>query len=258
MRCVTMPASNPGSRGVPMDAILDLVRESQRLVVFTGAGVSTLSGLPDFRGEDGIYRQIDGSRVFDIGVFHQDPAFFYAHGADLVYGLDGCEPSLVHRECARLEAAGKLLGVVTQNIDMLHQRAGSEAVVELHGSPATHTCVGCGRVQGYAWAQERVRTGDLPRCPTCREVLKPDITFFGEMLPPGALEQAAAWAAEADVLLVLGSTLLVQPAASIPMITARSGGELVIVNRDPTPLDHLAVARHGDLATLFERIATEI
>jgi NAD-dependent deacetylase len=240
-----------------MDDILDLVRESRRLVVFTGAGVSTLSGLPDFRGEDGIYRQIDGARVFDIEVFLEDPGFFFTHGADLVYGLDGCEPSLVHRECARLEAAGKVLGVVTQNIDMLHQRAGSENVIELHGSPWTHSCVQCGAVRDYAWAHDQVVQQRIPRCPECGGVVKPDITFFGEMLPAGALELAAAWAAEADLMVVLGSSLLVQPAASIPLLTARSGGDLVIVNRDPTPYDHLARARHHDLASLFTRIAAE-
>lgn len=241
-----------------MDEILTLLRDSRRAVVFTGAGVSTLSGLPDFRGEDGIYRQIDGARVFDIDVFHEDPGFFYRHGADLVYGLGDCEPSLVHRQCARLESGGKLLGIVTQNIDMLHQRAGSETVVELHGSPATHSCLGCGVQQDYAWARSQVHAGTVPRCPFCGEVVKPDITFFGEMLPSGALEQAAQWAAAADLMLVLGSSLVVQPAASIPLITARTGGKLVIVNREPTPLDHLADARHDDLATLFTRVAAEI
>jgi NAD-dependent deacetylase len=241
-----------------LDAIIELIQTSQRIVVFTGAGVSTLSGLPDFRGENGIYRQVDGARVFDIGQFHHDPSFFYRHGADLVYGLADCEPSLVHRECARLEAAGKVRGVITQNIDMLHQRAGSEAVVELHGSPATHTCLECGLVHEYGWVRGCVLAGEVPHCRQCGHVVKPDITFFGEMLPPGALETAADWAADADLMLALGSTLVVQPAASIPQLAVRAGASLVIVNRDPTPLDHLAQARHDDLATLFERIAREI
>ena len=240
-----------------MDDIIHLLEVRRRIVVFTGAGVSTLSGLPDFRGEDGLYKQLDGSMVFDLAEFVRDPGCCYTHGADLVYSLGEYDPGLVHTECARLEAAGKIVGVVTQNIDMLHQRAGSENVVELHGSPWTHSCLQCGAVRDYAWAHDQVAQQRIPRCPACGGVVKPDITFFGEMLPAGALELAGAWAAEADLVLVLGSSLLVQPAASIPLLTVRSGGDLVIVNRDPTPYDHLARARHHDLGSLFARIAAE-
>ncbi|MEZ4386795.1 MAG: Sir2 family NAD-dependent protein deacetylase [Candidatus Krumholzibacteriia bacterium] len=241
-----------------MDQLIALLKESRRLVVFSGAGVSTLSGLPDFRGEHGVSKELDGDLVFDLAVFHRDPRIFYSGAADLVYGLADHEPSLVHRECARLEATGKLMGVITQNIDMLHQRAGSERVVELHGSPAVHACLACGRPHDYAWAAAWVRRGEVPRCESCGGVVKPAITFFGEMLPPGALETAAAWAADADLVLVLGSSLVVQPAASLPLVTLRAGGRLAIVNREPTPLDHLAAARHHDLQEVFTRIAAEV
>jgi NAD-dependent deacetylase len=238
-----------------VEELLDLWRRRHHVVAFTGAGVSTLSGIPDFRGPDGIYRQIDGDLVFDLAVFQRDPAVFFTHGRDLVYGAAAAEPSLVHAECARLEACGRLAAVVTQNIDMLHGRAGSRHVIELHGSPAWHTCLGCGRQVTFAAVRARVAAGGVPRCDDCRGVLKPDITFFGEMLPDGALEAALAEAARCDLMLVLGSSLLVQPAASVPLAAVRSGADLVIVNRDPTPLDRHATLRHDDLATVFGAIS---
>jgi len=241
-----------------MQQLIDLLRASRRAVAFTGAGVSTLSGLPDFRGDQGLYKQIDGDFVFDLEVFCREPAVFFTHGRDLVYGAADHAPSLVHTECARLEHAGRLAGVVTQNIDMLHQRAGSRTVVELHGSPAWHTCIGCGRRYEFAWARERVERGEIPRCADCGGVAKPDITFFGELLPDGALERACDLAGAADVMLVLGSSLVVQPAASIPLVTRRTGGKLVIVNKGETPLDRYAALRYDALVAVFTRIAAEI
>jgi len=238
-----------------MDHLLDLWRNSLHPVAFTGAGVSTLSGIPDFRGPDGIYRQIDGELVFDLAVFQRDPALFYTHGRDLVYGAADHAPSLVHTECARLEAAGRLAAVITQNIDLLHRRAGSQRVIELHGSPAWHTCLACGRQYPFAWAREKVATAGVPRCADCRGVVKPDITFFGEMLPEGALEAAFAEATACDLMLVLGSSLLVQPAASVPLAAAQAGARLVIVNRDATPLDRLADLRYDDLQAVFAAVA---
>ncbi|MDY0109666.1 MAG: Sir2 family NAD-dependent protein deacetylase [Candidatus Krumholzibacteria bacterium] len=238
-----------------METLLDLLRASRCTVVFSGAGVSTLSGLPDFRGEHGLNKRIDGNLVFDIAVFRREPAFFYTHGRDLVYGLVDHEPSLVHRECARLEQAGRVAAVVTQNIDMLHQRAGSRRVIELHGSPATHSCLDCGRSYPFAWARTQVQAGEVPTCVECGAVVKPDITFFGEPLPAGAFEEAWKLAAAADLMLVLGSTLLVQPAAQIPLVTHHHGGRLVIVNRGPTPLDSLAALRLDDLTEVFTGIA---
>lgn len=238
------------TRNDPAD-LAAMLQEAASAVVFTGAGVSTLSGIPDFRGPDGLYRQMDADRIFALSAFHEDPSFFYGHARDFIYGLDDHEPSLVHRSCARWEAEGRLRGIVTQNIDMLHGRAGSRSVVELHGSPSRHTCLGCGAAADYADVAPRARRGLVPFCSGCGGVYKPDITFFGEMLPAGALETAGAWAAEADLMLVLGSSLLVQPAGSLPMVTVRAGGRLAIVNGEPTPCDRHAAWRGDDLATVF-------
>ena len=238
-----------------MEPLIDLLRTSRRTVVFTGAGVSTLCGLPDFRGEHGFFKQVDGYRVFDLEVFQTDPAFFYTHARDLVYGLDAYEPGPVHTECARLERAGLVAAVITQNIDMLHQRAGSQTVIELHGSPARHSCLACGQGHDYAWACQQVRSGVLPRCARCGGAVKPDITFFGEPLPAGALAEAFALAAGAELMLVLGSSLVVQPAATVPLVTLRHGGKLVIVNKGETPLDRHADLLLDDLASVFAHIA---
>lgn len=234
--------------------IVDMLREARRAVVFSGAGVSTLCGIPDFRGPDGLYQRIDADRIFALDGFLDDPSFYYENARDFIYTMGDVEPGPAHLLCADLERRGLVRGVVTQNIDMLHQRAGSRHVVELHGSPERHVCLGCGAAESFAAVVPVVRAGDLPRCPACDQVLKPAVTFFGEMLPAGALETAEAWAAEADLMLVLGSSLLVQPAAQVPLHTLRAGGRLAIVNRDPTPLDDLADWRGDDLQTFCDHL----
>ena len=238
-----------------MPALLDLIQSAEKIAVFTGAGISTLCGIPDFRGPQGIYQQFDADRIFGLDQFHADPGFFYRHAKDFIYGLQDREPGLVHEICANLEAAGRVRGVITQNIDMLHQRAGSRKVIELHGSPATHTCGQCGRQTTFERVAPVVKADRLPECSGCGTVVKPDITFFGEMLPAGALEEAFDLAAGVDLLLVLGSSLVVQPAASVPVATLGSGGNLAIVNLDPTPLDDHAVGLFRDLETEFRILA---
>mgnify|MGYP001814993581 CR=1 FL=1 len=251
-----MPGAGDNSGDVHELALL--LRQSPSVVAFTGAGVSTLSGIPDFRGPDGLYRRVDADRIFDVDGFWADPAYFYGESRDFIYAMDGCEPSVVHRVLAGLEAQGLLDGVVTQNIDMLHQRAGSRTVVELHGSPSWHGCRECPGGAPYAAVAPVVRAGGVPRCDRCGAVLKPGITFFGELLPPGAFERAGALAAGADLLLVLGSTLLVQPAASLPLLTLRGGGRVAVINRGATPLDGMAVWRSDDLEDAFTELSAAL
>lgn len=238
--------------------IVEMLQSAERAAIFTGAGVSTLCGIPDFRGPEGLYKQLDADRIFDLDGFLADPAYYYTQARDFIYGMGDVAPGPVHRVCATLEARGLVRGVVTQNIDMLHQRAGSRRVVELHGSPERHVCLDCGAAEGFAAVVSRVRAGQVPRCGPCGGVLKPAITFFGEMLPPGALETAGAWAAEADLMLVLGSSLVVQPAASLPLVTLRSGGRIALVNRDPTALDSHAAWRGDDLQAFCDLLDREL
>lgn len=237
-----------------MDRLIEKLKACKRVAVFTGAGVSTLCGIPDFRGPQGLYKQPDAERIFDIEWFRRDPSIYYKGCMELVYGLKNVQPGPVHHAVARLERAGVASGVITQNIDMLHQKAGSRTVYEVHGSPLLHRCLECGRVKTFAEICVLLETTPVPRCAACGEAYKPDITFFGEMLPEAAFEGAVALAREADLMLVLGSSLTVHPAASIPPLTVRAGGELVIVNAQPTPLDGTAALRYPDLSAFAEAV----
>ena len=238
-----------------MSELARMIETAASVAVFSGAGISTLCGIPDFRGPDGIYKRLDADRIFGLDQFRSDPSFYYQHARDFIYGLGEVAPGIVHQVCAELEAAGLGRGVITQNIDMLHQRAGSNKVIELHGSPAFHSCGGCGLRTTFDAVAPVVRAGELPRCEDCGVVVKPDITFFGEMLPPGALEGAFELAGSVDLLLVLGSSLVVQPAASVPLATLENGGQLAIVNLDATPLDRYAAGRWTDLDGEFRALA---
>lgn len=229
-----------------------LVNEARHLVAFTGAGVSTLSGLPDFRGRTGLYQNPDNQRIFDLDVFLADPTVFYRSFCGALYTRPDLSASLIHQTLARWEAEGRLKAVITQNIDALHQKAGSRRVIEVHGSPEDHTCLGCGAGAVFDEVAAQVLAGTIPpRCQACGGVLKPDITFFGEALPEQAWAEAEAEASRADLMLVLGTSLTVHPAARLPLYTLRAGGRLVIVNDQPTDLDGRAALRLWDLEAAF-------
>lgn len=229
------------------------IRQARHCVALTGAGVSTLSGIPDFRGKGGLYSRtdLDAERLFDIDAFRRDSSYYYKHARHFIYDLAAREPSLVHLALARLEAEGQLKAVITQNIDLLHQKAGSTGVLELHGSPSLHHCLDCGRAEGFDQVVARLQTTTTPHCTACGGPLKPDIVFFGEQLPQAVLAEANSHAQRADLMLVLGTSLTVYPAALLPETTLRAGGRLIIVNADPTPLDARADLVLRDLAEAF-------
>ncbi len=241
-----------------MERLAALMRQSNYMVVFTGAGISTLSGIRDFRGKNGIYKEFDADKIFDIDYFLRDPSFFYRHSRHFIYDLHTKEPNLIHRECARMEEIGLVKAVVTQNIDLLHQKAGSRLVIEVHGSPAVHHCLRCKRSYTFDQISDLVQQDRVPFCESCEGIIKPDITFFGEMLPEEALSNAFQHATRADLILVLGSSLVVQPAASIPAATLENGGKLVIVNEGETPLDRYATLRYNDLETVFQFLSENL
>jgi NAD-dependent deacetylase len=224
--------------GTPITEIATALSAVDHAVALTGAGVSTASGIPDFRSEGGIWDEYDPSE-FRYARFQSDPAGFWERRVDMheaVYG-DDIEPNAAHEALAALEGQGVLDAVVTQNIDGLHRAAGSETVVELHGNADRVVCDGCGRRRPAGPVRERVDNGDVPpRCGTCNGVFKPDVVLFGEPLPRTALQRAREHAREAEVFLAVGSSLSVQPAASLPRTAARTGATLAVINLEETPV----------------------
>ncbi len=237
-----------------MQELTALLRNSSHCVAFTGAGVSTLSGVRDFRGKNGIYKEFNADKIFSLDYFMRDPSYYYRHAKELIYDLAEKTPSIVHTELARLQHKGIVKRVITQNIDLLHEKAGSTDVIELHGTPQVHRCLSCHRKFTFEEISETVRRGKTPVCTGCGGVIKPDIVFFGELLPEDAIYEAVDQSSHADCMLALGSSLVVQPAASLPLYTKQHGGKLVIINDMQTPLDDCADLRYFDLEEVFSYI----
>jgi NAD-dependent deacetylase len=237
-----------------IEQLAEAISSAKHLSAFTGAGASTLSGLRDFRGENGLYKEMDADKIFDLLYFHYDPSFYYNHTRELIYTSDRRDASIVHTVLAKLERLGLLKALITQNIDLLHQKAGSEYVIEIHGSPLVHRCVSCGNEKGFSQIVPIVERGEVPRCESCGGVYKPDITFFGEALPPDAIREAVDESMRSDLMLVLGSTLQVYPAAGIPERVLEHGGQIALVNRGSTHLDRRASFVFSDLEEVFSEL----
>jgi NAD-dependent deacetylase len=223
--------------------LAELVRNRQPCVVLTGAGVSTESGVPDFRSPTGLWAQFDPLEYGSIEAFRRDPEKVWRFYAPRFSMLTEAEPNDAHLALARLERAGFVQAVVTQNIDLLHSRAGSREVVEVHGSIRTSTCPRCGARYELPRVLALLEDAGAPACAECGAILKPDVVFFGELLPEGAIERAFALAREARLLLVVGSALEVHPVAGLPLETLDAGGAVAIVNLGPTPFDSRAELR---------------
>ena len=236
-----------------MNELIEAIRKAKCVGCLTGAGVSTLCGIPDFRGPQGLYKQKDAERIFDIDWFDRDPSIYYNGCAELVYGLDKFQPGPVHKALGHLEDLGILKGIATQNIDMLHQKAGSANVYEVHGSPLFHHCRKCGDEKTFSEILAKLKKGGVPRC-ACGGVYKPDITFFGESLPEAAYNAAMSLAIRSDVFLVLGTSLTVYPAAGLPRLTLQAGGKVFVVNAQPTGLDDSAVGVYRDLQSFADAV----
>lgn len=222
----------------------DLLRGATRAVALTGAGLSTASGISDFRSAgSGLWERYDPAAVASLTAFRYDPEAFLRTLQPLARQLAAAVPNAAHRALAALEAAGRLVGVITQNVDRLHHRAGSRRVVELHGSLGRATCIECYLSADTAPLMKAfVDRGQTPRCDRCGGILKPDIILFGEQLPRQQIESARALCSQADLILVAGSSLEVTPAALLPGEALRAGARLIIVNRQPTYLDGRADA----------------
>ncbi len=238
----------------------ELVRQARHMVAFTGAGHSTRSGIPDFRSPgSGVWEKDDPMAVASIWAFRVQPQNFYQWIRPLVDVMLDASPNRAHTALAELEGKGALKSVITQNIDSLHQRAGSERVLELHGHLREATCVRCYQVVAVdAGLQQLVREGRVPRC-DCGGVLKPNVILFGEQLPIRVLNEAMKEARECDLILVAGSSLTVPPASDIPYLAVDCGAKAIIVNLQPTAFDQWAdVAIQGDVVEVLPRIVEAI
>ena len=225
------------------DAVAEALVSADHAIALTGAGISTPSGVRDFRGENGLYGEFDQSDI-SIGRFERDPGGFWRDWVAIhaeQFDDDPVEPNPAHEALSDLENAGVLDALVTQNVDGLHHAAGSESVLHLHGTAARSTCQDCGRtVETTSTIAGSAVATYPPTCDECDGVLKPDTVLFGEQLPPGAMKRARRHAEDTDVLLAAGSSLTVNPAASLPRTADRNGATVVIVNLDETPADSLA------------------
>lgn len=219
-----------------------LVRQSRRAVALTGAGISTPSGIPDFRSPgSGLWTRVDPERVASIQGFMRDPTAFYDWFGETARQMYAAEPNPAHLALSRLEEQGILRAVVTQNIDGLHQKAGSRRVLEVHGHMLTASCLRCGNQADAPPLLERyLREGVVPQCDRCHGVMKPDVVLFGEMLPFEVLMEAREEIAHCDLLLVVGSSLTVAPAADLPWLAIQAQAPVILCNREPTWADPYA------------------
>lgn len=219
----------------------ELIARSTRVVGFTGAGISTESGIPDFRSPNGIWAN---NRIIEYNEFINSRAGrieYWRQKVSMWPEMRDAEPNAGHRAFAELERQGRLRALITQNIDGLHQKAGSRNVIELHGTTVECECLTCGARISMDEAVERVESGDpAPECDLCGGLLKPATISFGQMMPVLAMQAAAEASQDCEVFLAVGSSLVVYPAAAFPKIAKRSGAALVIINRTPTQLDAIA------------------
>ncbi len=248
---MSVPATSAVAR------LAELLRSADRVLALTGAGISVPSGIPDFRSPGtGLWADVDPMEVAHIEVFRRDPERFWHFYGDRFAMLRGKEPNGAHRALVELERRGVVEAVVTQNIDGLHRAAGTRELIEVHGTIGTSSCPGCGARHELEVVRERLAASDdrVPRC-DCGAALKPDVVLFGELLPEAALARASALAAEADVLLCVGSSLEVFPIAQLPQITLAAGGAVALVTKGPTPYDsEAAVKLDGDVVAELEGV----
>lgn len=233
-----------------VEALAEMLRSAESVVALTGAGISVPSGIPDFRSPGtGLWENVDPMEVAHIDAWRADPQRFWHFYGDRFQSLQDKRPNGAHAALAELELRGILTGVVTQNIDMLHRRAGTTNLVEVHGTIESSSCLDCGDRYPLDVVRARLAASPhgVPEC-DCGAPLKPDVVLFGEWLPAGALEQAHALAAGADVLLCIGTSLEVQPIAQLPGVTQQAGGQVAVITQGPTPWDdRCAVKLDGDV-----------
>lgn len=239
-----------------LEAVALGLKNSKYTVAFTGAGISSESGIPTFRGEDGLWKEYDPDLYANINHFNQNPTYYWNFFKDIRYPLlKKAKPNPGHLALAEMESAGNLKTVITQNIDGLHQGAGSSSVIELHGTTRVIYCMNCFEEYALDDVFARIETENPPFCLECQGNLRPDVVFFGESLDSQVLTSAYQEARICDFLLVVGSSLVVYPASHIPLHAKQAGAALAIINKEPTPFDDLAdYVNHEEAGTALPRI----
>lgn len=228
--------------------------------MLTGAGVSVPSGIPDFRTpETGLWANVDPFEVAHIDVFERDPARFWSYYRPRFDDLGNKRPNGAHAALAELERRGLIEAVITQNIDRLHRAAGSEDVIEMHGSIETSSCRECGEAYGIDRVDDLFDADGVAICPACDGKVKPDVVLFGELLPAEAMARAQRLAEAAELMICVGSSLAVHPVAGLPQLTLASGGRLAIVTKGPTPYDEDAELRlEGEVDAELEALVAAL
>jgi NAD-dependent protein deacetylase/lipoamidase len=241
---------------VSVEKAAELLSRAHRGLALTGAGVSAESGIPTFRGEGGLWTKYDPVKVSSIDSFLADPASYWRVSKDRGRVALAAKPNPGHTALAALEQAGHLAAIVTQNTDGLHQDSGARRVIELHGSGRKVQCLECGAVESRQDVQDRLNLEIPPRCRVCGgALLKPTVVLFGEPMPVEAVTLARELAEKADVMLVVGTSLVVYPAAEIPLVASRAGAPMIVVNAEPTPFDRFAeVVIHGRSGEVLPQI----
>ena len=238
-----------------------LLRKAERGVVLTGAGISTPSGIPDFRSEGtGLWSKDEPLEVASLSTFRTAPERFFHWLQPLARRIFNAQPNPAHLALTELERAGHLRTVVTQNIDALHQKAGSQHVIEMHGTLRTLSCTNCFKqFESSSFLHPYLETGKIPQCLSCNGILKPDVILFGEQLPQSAWYEAQRAARQCDLMVVAGSSLEVLPVAGLPMQALDRGAHLIIINNTPTYLNVRAdVVILDDVATIIPEIAKRV
>ncbi len=235
----------------------EIIKNSTYIVAFTGAGISVESGIPDFRSPGGLWEKYNPNEYATYSTFLTHPVKYWTMHMELREMVIDAQPNSAHNALASLEHKyGKLKSVITQNVDFLHSRAGNTKVLEIHGTTQTSRCLGCDKTFYFTEVEEMLDQGQLPpRCPRCRGLIKPNTILFGEQLPYDVLEQSREEIMAADLLIVIGSSLTVYPAAALPSIAVQIGSGLIIVNKEFTPMDTYAnVAIQGMAGIIMPKI----
>jgi len=250
--------SLPGTLQTVLDDVAELFRKSKHVVVLTGAGISTPSGIPDFRSEGtGLWSRDEPMEVASLSTFRTHPERFFEWFRPLAEQIYNAKPNPAHYVFSKLENAGMGQTIITQNIDFLHQKAGSSHVVEMHGTLKTSSCTSCyKRHETEHFIQAFIHNGTIPLCPNCNGILKPDVILFGEQLPQSAWLEAQNAVRQCDLMVVAGSSLEVLPVAGLPMQAVDRGAHLVVINNSPTYINVRAdVVIMDDVATILPDIA---